>query len=105
MGIFADARLIKAKAVVAGKVEVKCANKQCRKKFMARAADRARGWGKYCSKSCKAIHQENRTGQYAHYLAGVHSEQGSNRWTDEDGNRYSRRWTGWGRSLVSCEDA
>lgn len=49
-------------------VEVKCANKRCRLKFMARVADRKRGWGLYCSKSCKAAVQENRTHQYANYL-------------------------------------
>jgi len=36
----------------------------CRTKFMARAADVKRGWGLYCSKSCKAIKQEVHTGQY-----------------------------------------
>lgn len=42
----------KAPAKVRGKkVEVKC---KCGEKFMARVADRKRGWGKYCSKSCKA---------------------------------------------------
>lgn len=41
----------------------KCA--QCKEEFQARAADVKRGWGKFCSKSCKAIKQENRTGQYA----------------------------------------
>lgn len=44
-------------------VEVKCG--RCRQPFMAREADRKRGWGKFCSKSCKAIKQEVRTGQYA----------------------------------------
>ncbi len=39
-------------------VEVKCKN--CRKKFMVRIADRKRGWGKFCSKSCKAKHQAKR---------------------------------------------
>jgi len=33
-------------------VEVKCKN--CKTMFTARVADRKRGWGKYCSKSCKA---------------------------------------------------
>lgn len=33
-----------------------------------RAADVARGWGKFCSKRCKAIKQEQRTGQNAAYL-------------------------------------
>lgn len=37
------------------KVEVKC--KQCDSLFMARVADRKRGWGKFCSKSCKAKKQ------------------------------------------------
>lgn len=44
-------------------VEVKCG--RCSKPFMARIADRKRGWGKFCSKSCKAVKQEKRTGQYA----------------------------------------
>lgn len=38
-------------------VKVKCANKKCGKEFEARAADVNRGWGKFCSKSCKAIKQ------------------------------------------------
>lgn len=45
-------------------VDVKCANKRCGAMFTARIADRARGWGKFCSKSCKAIKQEARTGQH-----------------------------------------
>ena len=43
-------------------VERKC--RCCRSTFWARAADVKRGWGMYCSKSCKAIRQEARTGQY-----------------------------------------
>lgn len=43
-------------------VERKC--KCCGSKFFARSADVKRGWGLYCSKSCKAIRQEARTGQY-----------------------------------------
>lgn len=42
------------------KVEVKC--KQCQEPFMARVADRKRGWGKFCSKSCKAKGQTNSKG-------------------------------------------
>ncbi len=38
--------------------------KCCGEAFTARTADRARGWARYCSKSCKAIKQEARTGQY-----------------------------------------
>lgn len=43
--------------------------KCCRQPFHARAADVKRGWGKYCSKSCKAIKQEQRTGQYDRHLS------------------------------------
>ena len=49
-----------------GKVWVKC--KCCKKDFQARIADRNRGWGKFCNKSCKAKEQERRTGQYKSYL-------------------------------------
>lgn len=42
------------------KVRVNCA--RCGDPFMARVADRKRGWGKFCSKSCKAIRQTQRTG-------------------------------------------
>jgi hypothetical protein len=47
----------------------KCKN--CGSLFTARVADRKRGWAKYCSKSCKAIKQEKRTGQYKSFLAGT----------------------------------
>lgn len=53
-------------------VECKCANKSCGVKFMARTADRARGWGRFCSKSCKAIKQDRRTGQYADHKHHQH---------------------------------
>lgn len=36
---------------------------------MARTADIKRGWGKFCSKSCKAIEQEKRTGQHSRHLS------------------------------------
>ena len=38
----------------------KCSS--CGKDFQARAADRNRGWARFCSKSCKAIKQTQRTG-------------------------------------------
>lgn len=40
------------------KVQVNC--KTCKQPFMARVADRKRGWGKFCSKSCKAVKQTQR---------------------------------------------
>ena len=46
-------------------IKVNCQN--CKEKFEARVADRKRGWAKFCSKSCKAIKQEKRTGQYKLY--------------------------------------
>lgn len=49
-------------------VDRKCA--WCRKPFQARAADVKRGWGLFCSKSCKASKQEKRTGQHAAYVEG-----------------------------------
>jgi hypothetical protein len=48
-------------------VERTCANKECRCKFLARAIDVRRGWGKFCSKSCKARKQTRRTGVYGPY--------------------------------------
>ena len=39
----------------------------CGNSFLAREADRKRGWARFCSKSCKAIKQEQKTGQYASY--------------------------------------
>jgi hypothetical protein len=50
-------------------VDRKCA--WCRKPFQAREADVKRGWGLYCSKSCKAKKQEKRTGQYASFQASI----------------------------------
>lgn len=44
--------------------------KCCKKSFTARSADVNRGWALYCSKRCKAIKQEQRTGQFAEYVAG-----------------------------------
>ena len=41
----------------------------CGRKRMVRTADIARGWGKYFDKSCKARHQERRTGQCTEYFA------------------------------------
>ena len=39
----------------------------CGRKKMVRTADVKRGWGIFFSKSCKARHQEGRTGQNAAY--------------------------------------
>lgn len=47
-------------------VEVNC--KQCDEPFAARVADRKRGWARFCSKRCKARHQEKHTGQFKQLL-------------------------------------
>lgn len=36
----------------------------CGVEFTARSADVRRGWARFCSKSCKAVKQEQRTGQH-----------------------------------------
>lgn len=51
-------------------VTQKC--QRCKTLFEARLADVKRGWGKFCSKSCKAIKQEARTGQYKKILKDRH---------------------------------
>ncbi len=57
------AQLIKTRGT---KVDRTC--KCCKKVFSARKADVDRGWAQFCSKSCKAVKQEARTGQYRDYL-------------------------------------
>ncbi len=52
------------------KVQRVCQNPQCKKEFKARSADVQRGWARFCSKRCKAVEQEGRTGQYATLLKG-----------------------------------
>ena len=54
-------------------IERKC--KTCKQPFMARTADVKRGWAKFCSKSCKAIKQEGRTGQHWAYKARQDNHQ------------------------------
>lgn len=46
-------------------VECKC--ERCKEPFIARVADRKRGWARFCSKACKAIRQEAKTGKHAAY--------------------------------------
>lgn len=49
-------------------IEKNC--KHCKSKITVRLADHNRGWGNFCNKSCKAKHQEKRTGQHKAYLNG-----------------------------------
>jgi hypothetical protein len=48
-------------------VTVEC--KACRDPFEAREADVKRGWGKFCSKSCKASYQKNGKSCYGKIVA------------------------------------
>jgi hypothetical protein len=49
-------------------VDRKC--KCCAADMRVRLADVKRGWGLYCSKSCKARVQERKNGQHRAYLNG-----------------------------------
>jgi len=44
--------------------------KWCGKPKKVRSADIKRGWGKFCSKKCKAMEQEKRTHQNKNYHTG-----------------------------------
>ena len=48
-------------------IERQCKRDGCNKVFTARVADIRRGWAKFCSKSCKAITQVQKGGQYVRY--------------------------------------
>jgi len=83
--------------MMAQMVKKKC--ECCGSPISVRAADVARGWGKYCSKSCKATKQEKRTGQYKAYREGrgvsnLHPERlktGGNMWYD-DSDPHNPEW-------------
>jgi hypothetical protein len=72
-----------------------CENKRCGKSFTARAADVARGWGRFCSKSCKASEQESRTHQHRNFLRGYTHGRPSR----ETVNAYEREYGG-----IACFD-
>lgn len=65
----------------------------CNGNMAVRKADVDRGWGKFCSKSCKAKKQEKKNGQHAAYLSGrgvsnLHPERlkeydTDNKWFDD----------------------
>lgn len=58
-------------AKVYGTVEVRC--EACDAPFMAKKADRARGWGRFCTKRCKARKQNRTGGGYpGHFVEGEH---------------------------------
>jgi hypothetical protein len=62
----AELKKLKAPKERYGKTQiVNC--KQCQTTFSARTADIRRGWGKYCSKSCKAMSQAQRGNDKLNY--------------------------------------
>jgi len=65
----------------------------CKKPFQARAADVKRGWAKFCSKSCKAMRQEKRTGQYRALPEG----EGYDRDMDSAGHIFASGYFGHGQ--------
>lgn len=63
----------------------------CKQPFIARTADRKRGWARFCSKSCKARRQEALTGQHTAYQdrqrdnEGIpESRRGAKEWDDHN---------------------
>jgi len=65
----------------------------CKGSFQARAADVARGWGKFCSKSCKASRQEKSTGQYRN----LSERDGGDDGDDECGHIFASGYFGHGQ--------
>lgn len=63
--------------------------KCCGDPFTARVADRARGWAKFCSKSCKAIRQTQKTGR-----GRGGSQVGAEDWHDESMSAMEEGWNG-----------
>lgn len=52
----------------------------CKQLFSVRAANVARGWGKFCSKRCKGLEQESRTHQASLYC----QQRNAERWGGRD---------------------
>jgi hypothetical protein len=63
-------------AKMASMTKINC--KWCRKEKDVRTADVKRGWGMFCNKTCKAAHQESKTGQYAKYKQRLAEHEDSN---------------------------
>ena len=62
-------------------IDVKCMS--CGNSFEARAADVKRGWGKYCSKSCKAHQQTKKQSKNKSKHKGYPTIIHYNDWDDE----------------------
>jgi hypothetical protein len=51
----------------------------CGRKRMVRQADYDRGWGRFFDKTCKARHQERKTGQYDRFIRRGENDSSSER--------------------------
>lgn len=59
--VFNNGKEVKSSSSIRGaKQSVTCASFGCSVEFEARVSDIKRGWGKFCSKRCKAITQERK---------------------------------------------
>lgn len=57
--------------------------KCCGKPFEARTADRARGWAKFCSKSCKAMKQTASGGGNSRYPRHDGMSEMTHKWCED----------------------
>lgn len=73
--------------------------KCCGDPFVARVADRKRGWARFCSKSCKAIRQTKRTG-IAH---GGRRYLPNGGWITPSGEEFDRYGCSVGFTMTSAE--
>jgi hypothetical protein len=78
-----------------GTAEYTCQNKACGKLFTARTADRARGWARFCSKSCKAVKQEARTHQYRDYMQRDRNDKALTQQERDDQEGMNANEAGW----------
>lgn len=66
----------------------------CKTDIIVRLADHKRGWGRFCSKSCKAKSQEKKNGQHSAFLNGrgvsnLHPERLKDYFDDDDTHPFS----------------
>jgi len=66
-----------------------CANKNCAKAFIAKIADRRRGWAKCCSKSCAATVSNRKTGKFLNHIRGYSERYADDTPTFSDAHLFS----------------
>lgn len=52
----------------------------CGKPFIAKTADRARGWARCCGKSCSAKKREKKTGVYRRHMDSLEVDDVDENW-------------------------